>query len=117
MVQHHYSWHWKGCPSNAPCNDVAPLKTITYRAIKTTGTLIVYFERGKHVGTLGFPKNFHFFQQTVFHLLPRGDRYLGWLGGGIVNKYHTELVLLVENEPRARLKAGLSHLPCLYTFI
>ncbi len=28
-------------PSNAPCNDVAPLKTITYRAIKTTGTLIV----------------------------------------------------------------------------
>ncbi len=28
-------------PSNAPCNDVAPLKTIMYRAIKTTGTLIV----------------------------------------------------------------------------
>jgi hypothetical protein len=28
-------------PSNAPHNDVAPLKTITYRAIKTTGTLIV----------------------------------------------------------------------------
>ncbi len=28
-------------PSNAPRNDVAPLKTITYRAIKTTGTLIV----------------------------------------------------------------------------
>jgi hypothetical protein len=27
--------------SNAPRNDVAPLKTITYRAIKTTGTLIV----------------------------------------------------------------------------
>jgi hypothetical protein len=27
-------------PSNAPCNDVAPLKTIMYRAIKTTGTLI-----------------------------------------------------------------------------
>ncbi len=26
---------------NAPRNDVAPLKTITYRAIKTTGTLIV----------------------------------------------------------------------------
>ncbi len=25
-------------PSNAPCNDVAPLKTITYRAIKTTVT-------------------------------------------------------------------------------
>jgi hypothetical protein len=24
-----------------PCNDVAPLKTITYRAIKATGTLIV----------------------------------------------------------------------------
>jgi hypothetical protein len=28
-------------PSNAPHNDIAPLKTITYRAIKTTGTLIV----------------------------------------------------------------------------
>ncbi len=28
-------------PSNAPRNDVAPLKTITYRAIKTAGTLIV----------------------------------------------------------------------------
>jgi hypothetical protein len=28
-------------PSNAPPNDVARLKTITYRAIKTTGTLIV----------------------------------------------------------------------------
>jgi hypothetical protein len=28
-------------PSNAPRDDVAPLKTITYRAIKTTGTLIV----------------------------------------------------------------------------
>jgi hypothetical protein len=27
--------------SNAPHNDVAPLKIITYRAIKTTGTLIV----------------------------------------------------------------------------
>ncbi len=27
--------------SNAPHNDVAPLKTIMYRAIKTTGTLIV----------------------------------------------------------------------------
>jgi hypothetical protein len=28
-------------PSNAPHNDVAPLKTIMCRAIKTTGTLIV----------------------------------------------------------------------------
>ncbi len=28
-------------PSNAPRNDVTPLKIITYRAIKTTGTLIV----------------------------------------------------------------------------
>ncbi len=28
-------------PSNAPRNDVAPLKIIKYRAIKTTGTLIV----------------------------------------------------------------------------
>ncbi len=28
-------------PSIAPRNDVAPLKIITYRAIKSTGTLIV----------------------------------------------------------------------------
>jgi hypothetical protein len=28
-------------PFNAPRNDVAPLKTITFRAIKTTDTLIV----------------------------------------------------------------------------
>jgi hypothetical protein len=28
-------------PTNAPRNDVAPLKIIMYRAIKTTGTLIV----------------------------------------------------------------------------
>ncbi len=28
-------------PVNAPRNDVAPIKTIMYRAIKTTGTLIV----------------------------------------------------------------------------
>jgi hypothetical protein len=32
---------FRATPSNAPRNDVAPLKTITYRAIKTTGTLIV----------------------------------------------------------------------------
>jgi hypothetical protein len=75
-----------------------------------------YFERGLHVVSLGFPQNFHFFQLTVFHLLAGGDRYLGWLGGGIVNKYQTELILLVENEPGARLKAGLSHLPCLYIY-
>ncbi len=31
-------------PSNPPRNDVAPLKIIMYRAIKTTGTLIVIFE-------------------------------------------------------------------------
>ncbi len=31
--------------SNAPRNDVARLKTITYRAIKTTGTLIVSMAR------------------------------------------------------------------------
>jgi hypothetical protein len=30
-------------PSNALRNDVPPLKIITYRAIKTTGTLIVIF--------------------------------------------------------------------------
>jgi hypothetical protein len=34
-------------PSNAPCNDVAPLNIITYGAIKTTGTLIV--NTGAHV--------------------------------------------------------------------
>jgi hypothetical protein len=32
-------------PSNAPRNDVALLKTIKYRAIKTTGTLIVIMYR------------------------------------------------------------------------
>jgi hypothetical protein len=32
-------------PSNAPRNDVATLKTIMYRAIKTTGTLIVSIEQ------------------------------------------------------------------------
>jgi hypothetical protein len=31
-------------PSNAPRNDVALLKTITYRVIKTTGTLKVSLE-------------------------------------------------------------------------
>ncbi len=37
-------------PSNAPRNDVAPLKTIMYRAIKTTGTLIVntVYKSGEH---------------------------------------------------------------------
>jgi hypothetical protein len=34
-------WIFRATPSNAPRNDVAPLKTITYCAIKTTGTLIV----------------------------------------------------------------------------
>jgi hypothetical protein len=32
-------------PSNAPRNDVAPLKMITYRAIKTTGALVVLCTR------------------------------------------------------------------------
>jgi hypothetical protein len=32
-------------PSNAPSNDVAPLKIITYQAIKTTGTLVVLCTR------------------------------------------------------------------------
>ncbi len=36
-------------PSNAPHNDVAPLKIITYRAIKTTGTLIVNFSHLEYV--------------------------------------------------------------------
>ncbi len=35
------SWFSGPTPSNAPHNDVARLKTITYRAIQTTGTLIV----------------------------------------------------------------------------
>ncbi len=45
-------------PSNAPHNDVAPLKIITYRAIKTTGTLIVSnpldqrFQVQKHILTV-----------------------------------------------------------------
>jgi hypothetical protein len=33
----------RGTPSNAPRNDVTPLKIITYCAIKTTGTLIVIY--------------------------------------------------------------------------
>ncbi len=37
--------HWKGW-ANALRNDVAPLKTITYCAIKTTGTLIVITMQG-----------------------------------------------------------------------
>jgi hypothetical protein len=53
-VQHHYSGHWKGLAlkistSNAPRNDVALLKTITYRAIKTTGTLIVIVSRHRQI--------------------------------------------------------------------
>jgi hypothetical protein len=32
-------------PSSAPRNDVAPLKTITFHAIKTTGTLIVSIQQ------------------------------------------------------------------------
>jgi hypothetical protein len=39
-------------PSNAPRNDVAPLKTITYRAIKTTGPLIVILWLGRHFNML-----------------------------------------------------------------
>ncbi len=33
-------------PSNAPRNDVEPLKIITYRAMKTTGTLMVKIMQG-----------------------------------------------------------------------
>jgi hypothetical protein len=36
-------------PSNAPRNAVALLKTITYRAIKTTGTLIVIIMRAYQI--------------------------------------------------------------------
>jgi hypothetical protein len=35
-------------PSNAPRNDVALLKTITYPALKTTGTLIVILAHTQH---------------------------------------------------------------------
>jgi hypothetical protein len=43
VVEVHSGIHYVplGTPSNAPRNDVARLKTITYPAIKTTGTLIV----------------------------------------------------------------------------
>ncbi len=40
-------------PSNAPRNDVAPLKTITYRAIKTTGTFIVIVMDAQQVREVG----------------------------------------------------------------
>jgi hypothetical protein len=39
-------------PSNAPRKDVASLKTITYRAIKTTGTLIVIVAAPNYFGGL-----------------------------------------------------------------
>ncbi len=42
-------------PSNAPCNAVALLKTITYRAIKTTGTLIVIVIRSKSSRQVKYP--------------------------------------------------------------
>ncbi len=42
-------------PSNATRNDVAPLKIITYRAIKTTGTLIVKFCCRNFVNVFPFP--------------------------------------------------------------
>jgi hypothetical protein len=40
------SWFSGLTPSNAPRNDVAPLKIIMYRAIKTTGTFIVILSLG-----------------------------------------------------------------------
>jgi hypothetical protein len=42
--------------SNAPRNDVAPLKTITYRAIKTTGILIVIQVHGAGIYLARFPR-------------------------------------------------------------
>ncbi len=39
-------------PFNAPRNDVAPLKIIMYRAIKTTGTLIVIVLSGSELELL-----------------------------------------------------------------
>ena len=43
-------------PSNAPRNDVAPLKIITYRAIKTTGILIVTSYSSEEMSSLPFPR-------------------------------------------------------------
>jgi hypothetical protein len=43
-------------PSNAPHNDVALLKIITYRAIKTTGTLIVTSYSSEEMSSLPFPR-------------------------------------------------------------
>jgi hypothetical protein len=53
-------------PSNAPRNDVAPLKIITYRAIKTTGTLIVNISArklncNKNIFCVGQHKDFMIF--------------------------------------------------------
>jgi hypothetical protein len=49
-------------PSNAPRNDVAPLKIIMYRAIKTTVTLIpvVITVVGHKSGTVAIDVHFHF---------------------------------------------------------
>jgi hypothetical protein len=54
-IMYQYQYQYRSCHfraqksplSNAPHNDVAPLKIITYRAIKTTGTLIVKREADK----------------------------------------------------------------------
>ncbi len=48
-------------PSNAPRNDVAPLKTITYRAIKTTGTLIVITRPNEFHSSAGVLEQSFFF--------------------------------------------------------
>ncbi len=50
-------------PSNAPRNDVAPLKTIMYRAIKTTDTLTVKWYM------VTFSANFSILQQLASGLV------------------------------------------------
>jgi hypothetical protein len=46
----------KSTPTSAPRNDVAPLKIITYRAIKTTRYINSYSQWTSHVAKLGNPR-------------------------------------------------------------
>ncbi len=63
-------------PSNAPRNDVALLKTITYRAIKATGTLIVsldhspYFSLSTMQGGMTEVKHLLVSKVQTLHYLP-----------------------------------------------
>ncbi len=60
-------------PSSAPRNDVARLKTITYRAIKTTGTLIFI----KWVSTLQK-------LSVEINLFLQANAYTGWLTYNVI---------------------------------